>query len=152
MKNALKNELVRHTNFSWEECRISGIVLVSFYPVTGQAENCVWTVSYKSFPAQNRLQSLNTSISELSDLGFPLLIGGLARFGACCLGLSPAANSIFSCRYRHPFRNAFTSAVSGPVVAVLYCVFTFPAMGTASPITVCFTEHRGMTEPAHFWR
>lgn len=35
-------------------------------------------LSLTSLSTQNRLQSLNTSISESSDLGDPLLIGGLA--------------------------------------------------------------------------
>ena len=34
-------------------------------------------VPLTSLPAQNRLHSVNTSISDESDLGFPLLIGGL---------------------------------------------------------------------------
>ena len=39
-----------------------------------------YRLSLTSLPAQNRLQSVNTSISEKSDLGFPLLIGGFVRF------------------------------------------------------------------------
>ena len=36
-----------------------------------------YRVPLTSLPTQNRLHSVNTSISEHSDLGFPLLIGGL---------------------------------------------------------------------------
>jgi hypothetical protein len=56
----------------WE----SSNALVNFYPVTGQINNCVG-VPITSLSAQNRLYSLNTSISKYLDLGFPLLIGGL---------------------------------------------------------------------------
>jgi len=34
----------------------SSITLDSFYPVTGQTINCAWTVFYKPFLTQNRLQ------------------------------------------------------------------------------------------------
>ena len=37
-------------------------------------------VPLTSLPAQNRLHSVNTSLSVDTDLGFPLLIGGLAFF------------------------------------------------------------------------
>ena len=114
-----------HTGYGAMKGRESSITPVSFYPVTGQADNCVRTVSYKPFPTQNRLQSLNTSISGFSPgLRVSVADWWSGLFKACYLGLSPVTNSMFSCHCWHPFRNAFTPAVSSHVVAILYCIHT----------------------------
>ena len=75
----------------------------------------VYTLSRAGFPswfgvpltsltAQNRLYSLNTSISEQSDLGVPLLIGGLALFHkACHLAFPHMTCCMFSYHYWYPF-------------------------------------------------
>lgn len=68
---------------------------VIFYPVTEQNYKTVFGLSLTShyLMAQNRLQSLNTSISIfIIDLGFPLLIVDLAlhKCNAWYLGLSSA--------------------------------------------------------------
>jgi len=61
-------------------------------------------VPLTSLPAQNRLYSLDTSISGKPDLGVPLLIGGLALFyKARRLAFPHTACRMFSYRYRYPF-------------------------------------------------
>ena len=107
-----------------------------FYPVTGKFSFLVSSTSYKPFDSKSFILCEHFRIRFSPDLGDPLLIGGLARFHrACYLGLSPVTNSVFSCHCWHPFRSAFTSAVSSRVVATLYCIFTifsFPALGDSS--------------------
>lgn len=94
------------------------------YPVTGKFSFLVWSTCYKPFDSESFILSEQFHIWK-SDLGIPLLIGGLAfSQRRCYLGLSPVTNSVFSCHYWHLFQNAFTFTVSSSVVATLYCVFT----------------------------
>lgn len=112
---------------NWE----SSNALDNFYPVRGQIINCVSTVSYKPVPTQNRLQSVNTSISE--TFGLRVSVAG-RRF--CFqrnlhLGFRPMTNHIrmnyvsdFSCHYWHPFGVRITFFVSKSVVACGYYIFS----------------------------
>ena len=64
-------------------------------------------VPLTSLPAQNRLHSVNTSLSVDTDLGFPLLIGGLAFF--CHKGLKGLPLSVSAYGLPHIFLPLLTS-------------------------------------------
>ena len=123
--------------------------LSSVFTRSGGRRTTAFRLSLTSLPAQNRLQSVNTSISgsykifNLPDLGFPLLIAGFARFSGLHLGFRLMTNRIrrrvtgfcvsdFFYRCRYPFGVRVTSAVSGCVVACghySFCIIFLSSTG-----------------------
>ena len=122
------------------------------YSVTSKFSFLAWSPYYKPSLTQNRLDSLNTSISDKSDLGFPLLIGGLVLNRTCTQAFAICLTTLFL-PLLTSFQSAFTPTVSSYVVACSYYIFSMillPSTGTQQiPITIYFIEYCESTKFTH---